>query len=84
MILIMKVLNFLSLEKIEQKNNICIKVFCYESNLIYPAYTSDQKLKTVMDLLLITDKNKSTSKILTDSCVIGQNVGLKNAFEDIL
>ena len=29
--------------KIEQKNNICISVFCYENNLVYPVYVSDQK-----------------------------------------
>ena len=28
--------------KIEQKNNICISVFCYENNLVYPVYVSDQ------------------------------------------
>ena len=44
--------------KIEQKNNICISVFCYENNLVYPVYVSDQKFKDYMDLLLITDKNK--------------------------
>ena len=30
--------------KIEQKNNICINVFCYENKLVDPAYVSDQKL----------------------------------------
>ena len=29
--------------KIEQKNNICINFFCYENNLVYPVYISDQK-----------------------------------------
>ena len=46
MILIMKVLNFLFLDKNysknEQKNEICINVFCYESNVVYPVYVSDQ------------------------------------------
>ena len=31
--------------KIEQKNNICINVFCYENNLVYPVHRSDQKFK---------------------------------------
>ena len=62
MILIMKVLNFLSLKgfnKIEQKNNICINVFCYESNLTYLVYVSDQKFKNCMDLLMIADENNT-------------------------
>ena len=29
--------------KIEQKKNICIKVFCYENGLNYPVYVSDQR-----------------------------------------
>ena len=29
--------------KIEKKNNICINVFCYENNLVYPVYVSDKK-----------------------------------------
>ena len=45
--------------KIEQKNNICINVLCYENNLVYPVYLSDQKVKDCIDSLLITDKNKS-------------------------
>ena len=47
--------------KIEQKKNICIKVFCYENGLTYPVYVSDQKskIKDCMDLLMVTDKNKS-------------------------
>ena len=27
--------------KIEQKNDICINVFCYENNLVYPVQISD-------------------------------------------
>ena len=45
--------------KIEQKNNICINVFCYKNNSVYPVYILDQKFKDCMDLLLITDENKS-------------------------
>ena len=59
---IIKVLIFLSLKifnKIEKKNDICINVFCYENNLIYPAYISNEKFKNCVDLLLIIDGNKS-------------------------
>ena len=45
--------------RIERQNNICINVFCYENNLTYPVYLSDQKFHNSMDLLLITDENRS-------------------------
>ena len=44
--------------KIEQKNSICINVFCYENNLVYPVHASDKKFVKCMNLLLITDENK--------------------------
>ena len=45
--------------KIERQNNICINVFCYETGLTYPIYVSYQKFKDCMDLLLISNENKS-------------------------
>ena len=45
--------------KIEKKNNICITIFSNENDSIYPVYVSDQKFKNCMDLLLITNENKS-------------------------
>ena len=45
--------------KIERQNNICINVFCYENILTYPVYLSDQNFHYSMELLLITDENKS-------------------------
>ena len=46
--------------RIEQKkNNICINVFCYENDLGYPVYVSNEKFENCMDLLLIAYKNKS-------------------------
>ena len=45
--------------KIEKKNNICINVFCYENKLVFPIYISNQKFENSMDLLLITDGDKS-------------------------
>ena len=64
MIFIMKVLNFLFQKTIivrlnKKKNSICINVFCYENDLIYPIYVSDQKIENCVDLLLITNENKS-------------------------
>ena len=46
--------------KIEKKNNICINVLCYENDMTYPVYVSDQKCEICMDLLLITNENKFT------------------------
>ena len=45
--------------RIETQNNICINVFCYENNLTYPVYVSDQNFGNCMDLLLISNENKS-------------------------
>ena len=44
---------------IERQNNICINVFCYENNLTYTVFVSDQKFENCMDLLLISDEHKS-------------------------
>ena len=73
--------------KIERQNNICINVFCYENNLTYPVYISDQKFHNSMDLLLMTDENKShycISKILTDLYAIKQKVRIKNIFGNVV
>ena len=45
--------------KIETKNNICINVCCYENKLVFPIHISDQKFENLMDLLLVSDENKS-------------------------
>ena len=36
-----------------------IYICCYKNNLTYPVYVSDQKFENCMDLLLISNKNKS-------------------------
>ena len=62
MIVIIKVLNKVSKNnycRIERQNNIYINVFCYENELTYPVYISDQKFRGSMDLLLVSDENKS-------------------------
>ena len=46
-------------EKIEIQNNICINVFCYENEMVFPIYVSDQKFEDSMDLFLLIDDNKS-------------------------
>ena len=44
-------------EKIEVQNNICINVFCYENELVFPIYVSDKKSEDSMDSLLLIDDN---------------------------
>ena len=41
------------------KNNICINVFSYEDELVFPIYVSNQKFEDSMDLLLLNDDDKS-------------------------
>ena len=45
--------------KIEGKNKIYIKIFCYKNKLTDPVHISDQKFKNSMDLLIISDTIKS-------------------------
>ena len=63
MILIMKELNSLFQKRdycrIVRQNNICINLFCYENDLTYPVYVSDQKFHDSMDFWLISNGNKS-------------------------
>ena len=44
---------------IEVKNNICINVFRYENELVFPIYVSDKKFEDSIDLLLLIDDEKS-------------------------
>ena len=84
----MKVLNFLSLEKIlaRLKRKIIFALMCFvtKNNLEYIVYVLDQKFKNCMDLLLIKDGNMSISNIFTDLCVKRQNARLKNTFANIV
>ena len=57
MILIIRVLIFIFLKKdykkIDKKDNICINVFCYENDLVYPVHISKQKLDHYVNLLTV-------------------------------
>ena len=46
-------------KKIEVQNNMCINVFCYENETLFPIYVSDEKFEDSMDLLLLIDDDKS-------------------------
>ena len=39
----------------ENKNNICINVYCYENKPTFPIYISNQQFENSIDLLLVTD-----------------------------
>ena len=45
--------------KIEVQNNICINMFGYENELVFPIFVSEQKFEDSMDLLLIIEDDKS-------------------------
>ena len=47
------------LARLKKKNNICISLFCYENELDFPIYVSNQKFENSMNLLLIIDGDKS-------------------------
>ena len=36
--------------KIEQENSICITVFCYENDLVYPVHVSDKKFEECLNV----------------------------------
>ena len=58
--------------KIEKKNNVCINVFCYENDLVYPVHISKWTFDDCIDLP-INDKNNSLYvyiKGFTDLCLI--------------
>ena len=74
-------------KKIEQKNNSCINVFCYENGFTYPVHMFDEKFKNCMNLLMITDEINHTMsilKILTNLCVIRQSVKINKTFASIV
>ena len=52
--------------KTEVKINICINVFGYEDELVFPIYNSNQKLEDSMDLLLLNNDDKSHYMYIKD------------------
>ena len=46
-------------KKVEVQNNICVNVFGYENELIFPIYVSNQKFKDIIDLLLLINDDQS-------------------------
>ena len=73
--------------RIEQKNNIFINAFCYENGLTYPVYVSNEKLENCIDLLMITNKNKSHYVYIKDFDRFMCNkkkIRIKNTFASIV
>ena len=69
--------------KIEVQNNICINVFGYEDELIYPIFISKQKFEDSMDLLLLYEDDKSHYVYIRDFntlCFTRQKIKIKNGF----
>ena len=48
------------------QNNICVNVFCYENELLFPVYVSDKKFKNSMDLLLLINDDQSRYVYIKD------------------
>ena len=44
---------------IEVQNSICVNVFGYENDLVFPVYISDQTFKGSIDLLLLINDDQS-------------------------
>ena len=68
--------------KTEKESNICINVFCYQNNLVFPINVSDQESeKTLCCLYLMkTSYIMCKSMILTDLCFTKQRIKTKNTF----
>ena len=47
------------MKKVEVQNNICVNVFGYENELIFPIYVSDQTFKDTIDFLLLINDDQS-------------------------
>ena len=71
----------------EKKNNICVNAFCYENDLTYPLYVSNEKLKNCMGLLLISKENKPLYIYIKDfnrfMCNKTKNKNKKNFFASL-
>ena len=53
-------------KKIELQYNICINVFGYENELVYPIFISKQTFEDSMDLLLLIENDKSHYAYIKD------------------
>ena len=72
--------------KIEVQNNICIIVFSYENELVFPIYISDQKFENSMDLSLLINDDKSHYVYIKNfnTCFIKRKIKIKNGFVEVV
>ena len=71
-------------KKIELKNNICINMCGYENKLVFPIYVSDQKFQDSMDLLFLSDNDKSHYVYIKNLCFRKQKIKTKNGFVEVV
>ena len=64
----------------EVKNNICINVFGYENELVFPIYLLYQKFKYSMDLLLLIGYDQSHYVYIKDLWFTKQKIKKKKRF----
>ena len=69
-------------KKIGVQNNICINVFGYENELVFPIYVFDQKFGNSVDLLLLINDDKSHYVYIL--CFIKQKIKIKNGFVEVV
>ena len=69
-------------KKIGVQNNICINVFGYENELVFPIYVFDQKFENSVDLLLLINDDKSHYVYIL--CFIKQKIKIKNGFVEVV
>ena len=53
-------------KKIQVQNNICINVFGYENELVYPIFISKRKFEDSIDVLLLIVDDKSHNVYIKD------------------
>ena len=74
--------------KIEVKNNLCINLFGYEDEFVFPIYVFDQKFEDSMNLLLLIDDDKSHYVYIKDFDKFmfhkTKNKKTKNGFEEVV
>ena len=74
-------------KKIEVQNNICINVFGYENQLVFPIYVCDKTFKDSIDLLLLITEDKSHYvyiKYFNIFMFIKQKIKIKKGFVKVV
>ena len=62
-------------------------MFCYDNNLFYPVYISNENFESCMDLLIMSILflfHYVYMKSLADLCAIRQKIKIKNTFASII